>query len=303
MSSAASPLQSSHLYCHEMAKRSRSSFYPAFALLPPTKRGAMEALYAFLRHVDDLADGPLPVEQRRRALGQLRSLLCDAVDGSDLTRHLGVENEPLVQILPALVDAMTAFNISPVLLATVVDGVDMDVEGRTYESFDDLAQYCHCVASAVGLACIKIWGCRGREVYGLVGDCGLAFQLTNILRDVKEDAEAGRVYLPQRELREFHYEPDELRAGVADKRFRGLMTLQTERARSLYRSGAALFDYLERDGRRIFGMMFSTYYALLRKIERAPQAVLQTRVRLPRWRKAVIALRWAVRPPRRLTTP
>ena len=299
----AAVLQSSREFCHEVARRSRSSFYPAFALLPKAKRVAMESLYAFLRHTDDLGDAAAPINARRQALRRWRTLLCDAVEGVDVSGLAESGDEPFVKLLPALTDAMRSYGISAVLLATVIDGVDMDVEGRTYETFDELSQYCHCVASAVGLACIKIWGCRGREVYGLAGDCGLAFQMTNILRDLKEDAQQGRVYLPQRELAEFGYTADDLRAGVADERFARLMAFQIDRARRLYRSGAALYDHLERDGRRIFGMMFSTYYALLQRIARQSDAVLRGRVALLRWRKAAIAARWALLPPRRLAPP
>ena len=185
----------------------------------------------------------------------------------------------------------------------MLDGVEMDLDDRRYETFDELAEYCHRVASAVGLACIHIWGFRSEQAFEPARQCGLAFQLTNILRDVKEDAARGRMYLPLSELRQCGYSPEDLRRGSADERFDRVMALQIDRARRLYREGAQLFDLLEPDGRRVFGMMTATYHALLERIARRPREILVRRVCLSGWRKLRIAARWMLLPPRRSALP
>ena len=174
-------------------------------------------------------------------------------------------------LLPALSDAVRRFHIPPEHLLAVLDGVEMDLDGRRYETFDELAEYCHCVASAVGLACIHIWGFRGPEAFEPARQCGLAFQLTNILRDLREDA--GR---------RAHLSAAGATFGTAaTRRTTCCAALPTSAStvswpsrsigpRRFYHQGAALFDFLEPDGRRIFGMMTATYHALLRRIARRP---------------------------------
>jgi phytoene synthase len=177
-------------------------------------------------------------------------------------------------------------------LESVIDGVEMDLEPRHYQTFDQLEQYCHRVASAVGLACLRIWGCRAPEAEEPARRCGVAFQLTNILRDLKEDADRGRVYLPREDLDRFGYSAEELRAGVRDERFRELMRFEVARAEKLYEEGNTLERWLSSDGRRIFGSMIAVYRALLEEIRRLETDVLTTRARLSSWRKLRIAGRW-----------
>jgi len=180
----------------------------------------------------------------------------------------------------------------------VIDGVEMDLNRRRYETFGELEVYCRRVASAVGLACIHVWGFTGEEALEPARKCGLAMQLTNILRDLKEDARRDRVYLPLEDLRRCGYSVDDLLAGVADDRFLELMSFQIGRAKRLYAEGAELMRCLRPSGRRIFGMMMTTYRALLRKIERRPAEVLRRRVSLSRGQKLRIAARWMLLPPR-----
>jgi phytoene synthase len=281
----------------------------------------MEVLYAYMRSSDDLVDNPAPAAARCAALERWRAMLESALHGGspaedagapagdgvapadvqDVFDRAGVRPE---EILPALAEVATRYAIPEQCLTEVLDGGRMDLDGRRYETFDELVEYCHCVASSVGLASIHIWGFRGPEAFGPARECGLAFQLTNILRDLKADADEGRLYLPLEDLRACGYNFEALRQGVADQRFFDLMRLQTHRAAECYRRGAELFDHLARgEGRRIFGMMHSTYYRLLRTIARAPQRVLSGRVRLGRLRKAAIALRWMFLPPRRSALP
>jgi len=159
------------------------------------------------------------------------------------------------------------------------------------------------VASAVGLACIHIWGFRDPAAVEPARQCGLALQLTNILRDLKEDCREGRVYLPMEDFRRFGYSVDELAAGVADERFVRLARFEIDRTRSLYRGGAELTRWLDPDGRRAFGVMIDVYRRLLEKIDRDPAAILARRIRVGSWEKLRIAVRWAVWPPRQVALP
>ncbi len=178
-------------------------------------------------------------------------------------------------ILPALADAARRFQIPHEHLEAVIDGVEMDLDARRYETFEELLPYCQRVASAVGLACIHLWGFRGPEAFEPARQAGVALQLTNILRDLRQDAQAGRVYLPLADLRQFGFSTDDLLSGVDDDRFRRLMAMEVARAEQFYRGGAELGNGLNRTGRRIFGLIMATYRSLLRKIARRPGDVLR----------------------------
>ncbi|MGQ9576566.1 MAG: phytoene/squalene synthase family protein [Thermoguttaceae bacterium] len=337
MSPTPERIAQSRAYCRWIARRAGSSFGPSFLVLGQEKRQAMEALYAFFRHSDDLADGPQPPDQRRAALAGWRRAVSEVIglglEGSGFGLQgsgsgswvLGAGRRQTSEyppspvaarpapaaanvsagelILPALGQAVQRFQIPAEHLLAVLDGVQMDIDGVPYETFDELAVYCHRVASAVGLACLHIWGFRGQEAYQPARQCGLAFQLTNILRDLKEDAARGRIYLPRAELRQFGYAPEELARGVADHRFDRLMAMQIQRARQFYRMGAELFDWLGPDGRRAIGMMVSIYGGLLERIAVRPREVLARRVRLGRWQRLRILARWRLLPPRRSSLP
>jgi phytoene synthase len=203
-------------------------------------------------------------------------------------------------ILPAVVDTVQRFHIPSEHLTAVINGVAMDLEPRYYETFDELQPYCERVASAVGLACIHIWGFRGPEAFEPARQTGIALQLTNILRDIHEDAQHGRVYLPLADLRQHHYSVEDLRVGIVDDRFRQLMADEIARAEQFYADGAALLDWLEPDGRRIFGLMTESYHVLLRAIAARPVDVFCRRIRPSRIEKLRLLLRWTFIPPRKL---
>ena len=318
MNPSAEALDASYDACRRVARRSRSNFYPSFLGLPRAKRRAMTALYAFMRHTDDLADDPLPAfpseghenvppNGRRQSLANWRTALAEALHGRfDLTGprspHHGKSARSDYpsgrELLPAVADTVRRYRIPAEHLHAVIDGVEMDLKQRRYESFDELQGYCQRVASAVGLACIHVWGFRGRQALQPARKCGIALQLTNILRDLKEDAQRDRVYLPLDDLRQCGYSVDDLVRGVADERFHRLMEYEIIRTEWFYREGAELMHWLEPDGRRIFGMMISTYRALLKKIKRRPARVLARRVSLSRARKLQIVACWTVLPPR-----
>jgi phytoene synthase len=300
MSRAEYSIEDSYAFCRAAAKRSGSNFYPCFVLLPRAKRRAMDALYAFMRHTDDLGDDPAPVETRRARLEQWRESLDRALRGE---RIESVEEPAARELLPAVADAAHRFRIPHEHLRAVIEGVEMDVPPRRYETFDELTEYCRRVASAVGLACIHVWGFDSPAAIEPAIQCGLAVQLTNILRDLKEDAVAGRVYLPLADLRQCGSSVEELQSGAASPALRQLIALETARAKGLYREGCDLIDHLDPSGRRIFGMMMSVYYRLLCKIERAGAEVFRRRIELSGSEKLRIAARWLLLPPRRAALP
>jgi phytoene synthase len=269
-----------------MARRAASNFYYCFHLLPSEKRRAMCALYAYLRETDDLGDSPRPLDERRAALANWRSEVEAALDG-----------RPRGPILPALADTAQKFRIPRQYLLDVLDGVQMDLDERTYETFAELEQYCYRVASVVGLSCIHIWGFSSDEAVAPAVQCGLAFQLTNILRDLDEDARRGRVYLPLEDLKRFDYRAEDLRNRVRDDRFRELVRFEVARAEEFYRGAAALQNYLHPQGRRIYGAMVDTYHQLLAEIRRRDGDLFDERVRIGKWRKLRIALRWTLSRP------
>ena len=223
-------IAASYAFCRCASRRGESSFSASFLLLCPEKRRAMEALYAFMRHTDDLGDSPLPAAERRAALlawraalgralaGDLPSPLsrapCEAWsgrgaggEGGGQSREEATVAKPLnaldsgVALLPALADAIARFGIPAAALEAVIDGQEMDLAVTRYETFADLAVYCEKVAAAVGRACIHVWGFTDQQALAPARSCGIAFQLTNILRDLGEDAAIDRVYLPQEDLR------------------------------------------------------------------------------------------------------
>jgi phytoene synthase len=276
-----SDLKASYAWCRRIARRSASNFYYSFLMLPRAKRSSMCALYAFLRRTDDLGDSSESQKVRRKALWAWRTSLARSLAGSF--------DDPL---LPALVDTVKRFEIPDEYLYAVIDGVETDLENCRYETFQDLEEYCYRVASAVGIACIHIWGFRSEAAMEPARQCGLAFQLTNILRDLKEDAAHNRVYLPQEDLRRFDYSVEELNAGVCNESFRALMRFEIERAEGFYRQAHELDRWLEPEGRRVFGTMLATYGALLDEMKSLDGDVLSARVALSGWRKIQIAARW-----------
>jgi phytoene synthase len=181
-------------------------------------------------------------------------------------------------------------------LLAVLDGMAMDLSQRRYRSFDELRTYCERVASAPGLACIHVWGFSGPEAIGPARAAGIALQLTNILRDLKEDALGDRVYLPLEDFEACGYSIDELRRGVVNPAFYRLMEHQAARAEDFYRQGAELLGHLAPSGRRIFGMIVATYHALLEKIRRRPGEVFARRVQLGCLEKFAIIARWTLSP-------
>jgi phytoene synthase len=276
-------LRDSYRFCAEIARREARNFYYGFLVLPPERRRSMCALYAFLRHSDDLADGSEPAEAKAKALDAWRRGLDRALAGQPDTWPGW----------PALADAVARHAVPPRHLHEVLDGVAMDVDPHPFFTFADLYKYCYHVASAVGLSCLHIWGYRseGGWAEALAEACGVALQLTNILRDVREDAQAGRIYLPQEDLERFGVRPKDLLARRPSDPARALFAFEGQRAYDLYHQAAPLADLVEPVGRPVLGAIVGIYRALLDEIARRRYDVLAARVAVPAWRKATITLR------------
>ncbi len=269
-------LEQSYAACRAVTRRANSSFPLAFRLLSSDKRRAMDALYAFSRISDDIADEPGEPQARREALTAWRKSLDPTLSGN--------YSHP---IHAALQDTVRRFAIPTRYLYDVIDGVEMDLEPLRFETFEQLEPYCYRVASAVGLACVRIWGLKPGASFAdsdvPAKAAGIAFQLTNIVRDLGEDADRGRDYVPREDRERFPNRRD-------------LMQFQIERARGYYKKAAALDGLLSTEGRAIFRVMSGSYRALLEAIARRPEAVFERRVRVPRWHKGLIFLSaWPVK--------
>ena len=274
-----SDLNASYAVCQRLARRSASNFYFSFLLLPRRNAGPCVRCMRYLRHVDDLGDDDAS-RQRGTQNGAGRFAIETGRSVADQS------DDP---ILAALADTVAKYNIPHEYLFAVMDGVKMDLSAHRYETFADLEQYCERVASVVGQACIHIWGFRGPQAMELARRCGMAFQLTNILRDLKEDAQRGRVYLPADDLRQFGYSPDDLTCGVTNAGFASLMQFEISRAEEFYAAAPELELVLANDGRRVFRAMTATYRVLLRKNKRDPADIFRRRIRLSGWGKLRIA--------------
>ncbi len=275
--------------CQSITRRSASNLALAFVLLPPARRRAMAALYAFCREVDDVADdSALPPAERRRALAAWREDLRRAVAGE--TPRLPV----LRELQPHLVTYQLPFDLFDEILA----GCAMDLEHTRYPDWPELDLYCHRVAAAVGLLSIRIFGCRHPQSADYAEALGRAFQLTNILRDVREDAARGRIYLPQTELARHGVTEAEILEGRYSERFRALAESVAARARDYYARAAALLPAEDRRALIAAELMGAVYWNLLRRLAaRGFNVFAGPRARLSRAAKLYLTARtwWRLR--------
>ena len=279
-------LEESYTYCKSLSRKSAGNFHFSFLTLPADLFRDMCVLYAFMRLSDDLGDDEtLPALDRLQQLTNWRKSLQSALAG-DRFDH---------EVFPALAEIVRKYDIPHEYFFAVLDGVQADLEPGGFETFEELTQYCYQVAGAVGLCCIHIWGFHDERALMRAVDCGIAFQLTNILRDLGEDARMGRCYLPREDLKRFDYGEDEIAAGLRDERFFALMQFEVERTRSYYHRAEELFAYLDPPGQPIYSAMLKIYGGLLEKIERSDYDVYSRRIQLPRWRKLMISLESIVR--------
>ena len=276
-------LAMSYGYCRGVARKRARNFYYSFIVLPRKQRDAMCAVYAFMRYCDDIADDPNLQLNRAEMLERWRSTLDSSRDGHDS------------MILPAFHHAVESYDIPLEYFHKLIDGASMDLFVDRYDTFEQLYDYCYKVASVVGLVCIHIFGFDTPEAKKYAEYCGIAFQLTNILRDVKEDAISGRVYIPEEDLQAFGYSADELISGPKDERFTRLMQFEVARARDYYNKALPLVDLIHGAGRPGLCAMIDIYYSILNAIERKQYNVFQHSISISRARKVGIAARALLR--------
>jgi phytoene synthase len=263
----------------------KTSFYYSFLVLPADQRHAIITVWDVCRAVDDAVDeAPSAVGgygSGPEAVAFWRSELARCYDGVPPLTVQGQRLQPCI----------TRFDLPRAAFDDVIDGVAMDLDTTRYQTFEDLCQYCRRVASAVGLICIRIFGCRNPRASDYALNLGIALQLTNILRDVKDDLERGRVYVPLEDLQRFGCTVDDLRAAATSERLRQLVAFECDRARRFYQ--AAVDARPEEDRKRLVAaeIMRAVYFETLTRIERSRYDVLTARVRVPRPRQAVIALK------------
>lgn len=264
-----------YAYCREVTRREAANFYYGIRLLPKDRRAALCAIYALARRIDDIGDGASPQEEKLRRLEQERRSL-DSIDTS--------YDDP---VLVALGDARSRYPIPVDAFGEVIDGVEMDVRGTSYETFSDLLPYCRRVAGAIGRLSLGVFETREREVASVYADdLGVAFQLTNILRDIREDLARGRVYIPSEDLERFGCDLEAPGESIGD-----LLRFEADRAGAWFESGLRLLPLLDRQSAACVGAMAGIYRRLLSRIERRPELALRGRVTVPTWEKGWVAVK------------
>ena len=267
-------LARSREYCRNLTRAAAKNFYYGLKLLPEPRRSAMFAIYAYMRLVDDIADDDRPYANRFQDLEAWQAKTKTAVEG-----HLPEGNGHLVW--PAFMDAVHRFAIPPKVFDAIIAGQQQDLNPETFESFADLERYCYRVAGVVGLASVYVWGFEGGEATeALALHRGTAFQLTNILRDLREDAGRGRVYLPRHELAGHGVTLEDLRNGQGGSRFTEFMRFQIHRAEAFYVKSSPLEARVDPASRPTLIAMTRIYHGLLDKIAARPGRVLSERVSL-----------------------
>ena len=271
----------SYAECRRVARVSASNFYYAFFMLPQPKRDALCALYAFMRLVDDVSDTVGSAADKQRGLAAWRASLDTAAAG-DVSSH---------PILPAFADTIERFDIPARYFHDLISGAEMDLTVGEYGTFDRLREYCYRVAGTVGLTCLHVFGFDDPHAPDLAEKLGIAFQLTNILRDVPKDYEMGRVYLPMEDLAQFGVRPEALGRGPLTPEMRSFLEFEAARAWNYYREGVELIPLVHADSRAALWALARIYSSLLRRIEARGYDVFSERVRLSTPEKTGILLR------------
>ncbi len=273
-------LAASYQHCHSLTQRAARNFYYALRLLPAAKRDAICALYAFMRIADDLSDELGTLEIKKHALAEYHRALDRALAGD-----YGESRS-----LPALHDTVQRYSIPPQYLHDLIAGTELDLTSTRYATFEDLRKYCHHVAGTVGLCCIQVFGYGDPGAPVLAEKLGLAFQLTNILRDVGGDLELDRIYIPHEDIERFFAQGAFERRHVTAA-FGELMKFEAARARDAYRQGAGLIALVSEDSRAALWALIRIYSRLLRRIEQRGYNVFAGRVGLSTAQKVGVMLR------------
>jgi 15-cis-phytoene synthase len=275
-------VEQAYMVCEQITREQARNFHYGIRLLPPPKRTALCALYALARRIDDIGDGPLPPAEKEAALSAVRGSLRDIDSSPD-------------PVLMAVADTARRFPVPLEAFDELVQGVEMDLSGRRYDTFTDLVGYCRCVAGSVGRLCLGVFGSRPDPLASTYADAlGIALQQTNILRDIREDLRNGRVYLPQEELSGYRVElcVDEAGALADPTGTLAVLIIDTaQRARSWYAQGMRLLPLLDRRSAACTAAMAGIYRQLLERIAADPASIYDRRLSLSGWRKAGVAAR------------
>ncbi|TLY24915.1 MAG: presqualene diphosphate synthase HpnD [Nitrospirae bacterium] len=283
--------QEAQAYCTALAKRSGSNFYYSFFFLPPDRRDAMHAVYAFCREVDSVVDEPEPGSNPHDHLARRREELASLYRTERNT--VATPAHPLSPVMTCLGRHIRRLDIPWEYFDNIIAGVEMDLTIKRYATFRDLYQYCYRVASAVGLICLKIFGARTPEAQTYAINLGVAFQLTNILRDLKTDGARGRIYLPMEDLTRFGYSEQDLLAGAYTPAFVNLMEFECRRAQEYYRAAVAALPEADRRALAPAEIMRAIYHTILERIEACRYRVFSRRITLsPPHRLAVALKAW-----------
>jgi phytoene synthase len=280
-------IEESYAFCERIARTQAKNFYYSFLLLSRPQRQAMCAIYAFMRYCDDLSDAE-GVSDRPGAIARWQADLDSALAG------VAPENAPEHAVWPAFSDAVARYRIPHEYFRDMIRGVSSDLEPRHIQTFQELYDYCYHVASVVGLTIIHIFGFSDPRALELAERCGVAFQLTNILRDVREDAGRGRVYLPAEDLERFGVNPTELTGAALSPALRSLLAFEAERARAYYQEAQPLTSLVDSRSRASLKALIGIYSRLLERISNSGYDVLGERVRVPAWEKLWILARCAI---------
>jgi len=289
-------VEESFAYCRATARSRARNFYYSFLLLPREERDAMCAVYAFMRNSDDIADDFSGGNAQRNGSGReitssdraAKLESWKAAFQSALGGHYGND-----RILPAFHHTVRKYRIPPEYCFELIEGVGHDLSPRRYQTFDELYRYCYQVASVVGLTTIHIFGYESEAALPLAEKCGIAFQLTNILRDIPEDADLGRLYLPEEDLARFDLKPEDLLRARPGSRFREFMEFECARANSYYEEAAPLLGMVRPACRPALWAMVAIYKGILHRIQRMGYDVFAARPRLTAAEKTWIVLRAA----------
>ncbi len=276
-------LEQSYSFCERVARTQAKNFYYSFLLLSRPQRRAMCAIYAFMRYCDDLSDAE-GVSDRPAAIARWEADLESALAGV----------YPAHPVWPAFSDAVARYRIPHQYFREMIRGVRSDLEPRHIQTFDELYDYCYHVASVVGLTIIHILGFKDPAALKLAEKCGIAFQLTNILRDVREDAENGRVYLPAEDLKRFGVREKDLSGEVLSQPLRDLLRFEADRARDFYGQSEPLVRMVDKHSRASLKALIQIYSRLLDRISSSGYEVLAARVRVPTWEKLWILARCSI---------
>jgi squalene synthase HpnC/squalene synthase HpnD len=286
---SATSVAASYEECQRIIKAAHSNFYYAFYLLPKPKRNGLTALYAFMRLVDDVADQGNNVAEKQRGLAKWRAAFDAAVTQSPELQN--TTPPPRASVLPALVDTMGRYQMPSRYLHDLISGAEMDLTVDTYPTFERLKEYCYRVAGTVGLTCTHIFGFRDSRALDLAEKLGLAFQLTNIIRDVHEDYKLGRIYLPQEDMARYGVSSADFGLPTPTLGMRELLRFEAQRAWQYYEEGAELLSLIDEDSRGTLWLLAHTYSALLARIESLDFGVFKERVRISRAEKMLFIAR------------